>query len=750
MHDLPDATVDELIPYLIHNRPPNLQLVLGSRQGLRMETGELAASGELVVVTPRELRLRLDETIEFLRARLGPTVNLDACARVHEIAEGWPIAVQLAASLVEANPSQSLAGISEGAQDLGHFFEETVLSQLPQPEADFVVACSILDALHPDLCRVMTGNVHASALLERLQRMTPILTAVEGDVWLRMHPLARSAFAARFAALPDKEREELHWRAAQWLHDKGDPEAASRHALAAGRSTIAYEWISAYLYQLVLKGQLSEVLNWARLLPGEVLTLPRVRLAIGWAAALSYQPKAALEHVDALAVDGSPETLFEANLIRAAIALWADDLSRARTIVAPWGDDSPFDYAELRQIHANIASYLMLEEGEPERARYRQGLLLASRTGAERPMPSIHGALVVGLSHLIEARPRLADESAQPLLDRIEAARGRRSPASCILAPIVAAASWEQDRRDDAEAALAYRIDVIERTGIPVSVAIVHMIQSRAAFASGQETRALETLERLHALGEERRQPRLIVHSLVEQIRIQAALRRAESCELLVERLDRVLADAPGFEAHYSAIHDMAHARMLMVGSDYGAARAKLDSARTLARDRRRTRDWLEARVLLTLVGKADDPEVIASLRESLSIAEANGLVRLFADTHPQSIEVLRAFAARHPSDAEATRGFLDRVLGQSREPSARREAARPRERVRAPAMLTAKEAAILELLSTGLSNKEIARAVDVGQETVKWHLKNLFGKLNAGGRRHAVDRARALGLLQA
>jgi LuxR family maltose regulon positive regulatory protein len=30
----------------------------------------------------------------------------------------------------------------------------------------------------------------------------------------------------------------------------------------------------------------------------------------------------------------------------------------------------------------------------------------------------------------------------------------------------------------------------------------------------------------------------------------------------------------------------------------------------------------------------------------------------------------------------------------------------------------------------------------------VKWHLKNVFLKLNAASRKHAVDRARLLGLL--
>ena len=43
-----------------------------------------------------------------------------------------------------------------------------------------------------------------------------------------------------------------------------------------------------------------------------------------------------------------------------------------------------------------------------------------------------------------------------------------------------------------------------------------------------------------------------------------------------------------------------------------------------------------------------------------------------------------------------------------------------------------------------------IALTLGIGAETVKWHLKNLFSKLSAGTREHAVDRARLLGLLEA
>jgi LuxR family maltose regulon positive regulatory protein len=52
-------------------------------------------------------------------------------------------------------------------------------------------------------------------------------------------------------------------------------------------------------------------------------------------------------------------------------------------------------------------------------------------------------------------------------------------------------------------------------------------------------------------------------------------------------------------------------------------------------------------------------------------------------------------------------------------------------------------------LASRNLTNKEIALAMGVGQETVKWHMKNLFIKLDATSRRQIVRRAQLMGLLQ-
>jgi len=64
-------------------------------------------------------------------------------------------------------------------------------------------------------------------------------------------------------------------------------------------------------------------------------------------------------------------------------------------------------------------------------------------------------------------------------------------------------------------------------------------------------------------------------------------------------------------------------------------------------------------------------------------------------------------------------------------------------------AMLTPKENQVLQLLAGGLPNKRIAAELELSSETVKWHVKKLLAKLNAGNRDHAVDRARMLGLLR-
>ena len=61
---------------------------------------------------------------------------------------------------------------------------------------------------------------------------------------------------------------------------------------------------------------------------------------------------------------------------------------------------------------------------------------------------------------------------------------------------------------------------------------------------------------------------------------------------------------------------------------------------------------------------------------------------------------------------------------------------------------LTNRELDILELLSQRLSNKEISAKLFISPNTVKKHLDNMYGKLNVGSRRQAVEKAKKIGIL--
>jgi two-component system, NarL family, nitrate/nitrite response regulator NarL len=61
---------------------------------------------------------------------------------------------------------------------------------------------------------------------------------------------------------------------------------------------------------------------------------------------------------------------------------------------------------------------------------------------------------------------------------------------------------------------------------------------------------------------------------------------------------------------------------------------------------------------------------------------------------------------------------------------------------------LTARERDVLELLVEGLSNKSIAQRLAIGDQTVKFHVASICGKLGAANRTDAVRRGIRRGLV--
>lgn len=61
---------------------------------------------------------------------------------------------------------------------------------------------------------------------------------------------------------------------------------------------------------------------------------------------------------------------------------------------------------------------------------------------------------------------------------------------------------------------------------------------------------------------------------------------------------------------------------------------------------------------------------------------------------------------------------------------------------------LTPRESEVLQMLASGLGNKEIARMLSISEHTVKFHVASILGKLGAGSRTEAVSLGIRRGLI--
>jgi LuxR family maltose regulon positive regulatory protein len=103
-------------------------------------------------------------------------------------------------------------------------------------------------------------------------------------------------------------------------------------------------------------------------------------------------------------------------------------------------------------------------------------------------------------------------------------------------------------------------------------------------------------------------------------------------------------------------------------------------------------------------------------------LAQAAAVLRQCADPGP----VVRDWFAREQRARRETRGSVPT----------------------SPERLTEREVAVLALLPTPLSQRELAQNLFVSQNTMKTHLRAIYRKLGVESRDEAVLRARSLGLL--
>jgi LuxR family transcriptional regulator, maltose regulon positive regulatory protein len=751
-HAIENPAIHEAMAFLLDHLPPMFHIVLAGRSEAPLPLARYRARNEMLELRTENLQFRAEETGEFLNQILNLGLIQDEIVRLQSDLEGWIAGLQLVA-LTLRRPGEMSDKLEVTGRHgfIADYLNDDVLAHLPEDSRQFLFRTSILESLCASLCNAVTGRDDGQDLLETIARQNLFLMELDHQrEWFRYHGLFSDVLREELHRRYPDDVTDLHQRAARWYLDHELPEQAFRHAVTGEDVDLVVEIFERYAYLKLLGGEIATVKRWMDSIPDTWrASLPMLDLAQAGLLMFMGQFDACVQCVDGVEqrLMQSSESdvrhqLARVSALRCFVACFQNDLTQAESYADLALRDLSHDDLTFRAGICGALGDTYRRNGYWEQARQSYRMVLDF---SQAPAFRFESAHVFGA---------LADLDLRQGYLRNAAAYWRRALAACedpqnwgkVPLPVIGWVSirmaetyYEWNELSESWDHLARGLRHAEAGGDARAMMVGYVLASRLSLATGNIAAAAEYLERARPLVEDSPFVDWISHFERCQLELWLAQDRLRAA---VHWSDEMLRGATHQERPESETAQLAMARVLIIQGDTGS----LARALTLLRQLQSTADS-EGRLGITIEAMAlhaiadwrsgSQADAMTALERSLRLAEPEGYVRLYVDLGLPMARLLQEARSRNVMPEYVSR--LLAAHGPVRSSSSERALPEP---------LTEREQEILELLASGLTNREIAGKLFITQQTVKKHLGNIYGKLGVHRRTEAVARARELEML--
>lgn len=743
---------------LLRRLPGRGRVFIGSRALPEIGLASLLVAGRAAVLRAEDLRFTATESRVFFAQADAPAMAADEVETIHQRTEGWPAGLQLF-RLAFANPAlrDSLDELAaHGPRELAEYLSENVVS-MQQPEVRrFLLQTSLLRRLSGPLCDAVVGRSGSHDVLRQLEHDGLFVSALDASgTWFRYHGLFAAHLRDSLERVDPGAMQPLHRQAARWHLAHGALEEAVHHAVEGGDTTLAVQALNRWAARLISAAELVTAAHWYdRIGLEEVAPHPDLMIKIAWALVflrLSAKLRPLLRLLRQQR-GGHVEQTTDPDVVLCMAALFEDDLSGAAALIAGMPEvqrpgASGFAAFELGAA-ANLLAFHALGRGEIDRSRHMLVLARSHNERADATFSTGYTMAVDSMASLLSAQPRQALCSLGAVAPRRDRPTG--AMASAALAACQIWAAYEADALDDVERLAEQFGEQIARGAVPDFIAVALMAISRVHALRGRPEQARSTLDALDRIAFDSGWPRLIC--MVEWERVRLALLEGQPAR--ARAIAQRIADPPGpADPHWLAISELlegpvlGRVRLAVLAADADEAARLLQAAEALCAARPLLRIKISILRALALERRGQAAAAQRTLLKALELAAPGECVRAFLDQGPKLLPLLvRAQRALATTASSQTVGdphaFICRVLrATGLEPETG-----PPPAADGPSMpLSERERHVLRLLCEGASNRDLAVQLAVSENTVKFHLKNLYGKLGVGSRAQAVSAARGL-----
>lgn len=741
--DLP-AIHDDLT-FLIERAPSNLHVVLITRADPPLPLHRWRAQGRLLEVRAADLRFDQTEAEALLNDVMHLELSEEDITTLLRQTEGWPAALYLAGLALREDPAvpslarrDRLARLAQSNRLTVEYLTEEALAQQPAEIRTFLLRISVLDRFCGSLCDAVTETSGSAARLEALGQdhlfIIPLeLSAPDDEPWFRFHRLFGDLLRGQVRLTFPEDIAALYRRAAAWHAERGDVEQAIEYAFAGDDFAHAAQLIERAASTLVMEGRASLLERWLSQLPDAWRqTLPRASVAFAWALILRgryHEVAPYLDQAEAIIPPDDPALWGELYAARAVLAETQGRVAEALEHARQALDLAPADHLIAQAVaHTAIAGALRAS-GDVDAAitAYEQAVPLCQ--AARLPLPALLGRAHLGLLYLMQGRLCSAEAALQPALETAVFI-----PAASPVFIAYSAILIERNQLEDAHRHLQHALDLAQQSGHTAALAQCHIHLARLRRAQGNLAGAQVALDAAAAYVAQG------VPAWIEPVLI------AERVHLYLDqgaatRARHVLAGhSTAVETTAGATREalpLAHARLLLHQGRSADARALLDNILASAEQSGRRGRVIEALTLRALACDAlnDETAALDDLQRALALAEPEGYVRIFLDAGARLTRLLHRIGSI----------YANRLLAAF-PPSVRDRAA---DLLELPEPLTDRERDVLRLMARGLTYQQIASELIVSVNTVRYHVKSLYSKLQVNSRTLALVRARELRLLE-
>lgn len=706
-HLIRDEAIHAALSYFLDHMPGSIQLVLVTREEPPLPLARLRARGQLRELALQELRFTVEEASTFLNQVMGLHLTRDQIQSLEERTQGWVAGLQMVGLSLQANKEHALPPGKER-----HFITEYFLTEiLNQQQAEvqtFLLQTSILDQFSLPLCKaIVSGN--AGKLLEHIQKSNLFITAVGS--WYQYHPLFREFLQTQLKNSFPERAEELHRQASQWFEQNGMIPEAIQHAFVIADDETAARLISSLAPDYLKRGELVTLRRWLESLPETVIwNQPRLCLTQVWLLLDSNLQMDAQNYFDRLG------TFLEKNLRGEFLAV------RALHAAMTHQPELAMKFVKRAQKSAEakdpfIQTYVSFGLGAAQKMglnffqaeqSFRDSLARADADGNSY----IAIASYVNLADVLYLQARLFDSEnvSKQALKRFT-----------DMAPDASYWYWTLSRiayqRNEIESALQATDRAIKLSASTDE----HTMHSRALL---QRAFVHYALDRKKLAQADLDSADHLARGLQDSVILRAVIRQRvlfASEEGDLESARRWLQTLSEYgEQPFPFYNDFARGRVLLAEDKLREANAQFE----LALNHLENADYALVRIealvwqAVCLGGLGKTAEAERALKRAVKVAQTERVIRPFFEARLGLSSLLEQVG-------QSGFDWVTEIVGQ-------------RSQQEGPT-LTRREREILQLLSMGLSNQEIAEKLVIAEGTLKRHVANLYQKLGVHNRAQAV-----------